>query len=467
MTRRSDDAVAPTSSRVSLNPSNDMTPYETTGTQASERSVLSQATATTYGAQIAVSVLSLANVLVIARTLGPAGRGDVAFLTAVAWLTAFCFAMSAHEAMANRAATDPKDRPELAGSAVILAALLGAAGAAAAYVAVNYVPFLRMEVDGLAMWAALVAIPVLILQTYFSYLVRAAFAVGAANVALIITALGVALNAALAVLGLLTSRNAVFVWTGAQVLSVVVLGAYLSRCLGSIRAPNRRLLRHIARFAIRAHGAGLTNSATYRIDSWILGAIAGPHQLGVYSVAVAWFEGLFLLPQAISLALRPTIATATDERGSRLAAQGCTIAVVVTAVMGGALYLLAPVLCVGVFGPEFRDSVPLLRLLIPGALGIATLKILGSALTARGRPWLESVASACAFGVAVAMYVTLIPRFGAVGSAAASTAAYLIGGATAGVIFARTFGRSGRDLVPTFSQLVSVMRIVPVRAFKR
>ena len=481
MTRRSDDAVgeaepieAATSARgttgsprTSLSFSNHLTPEAAIGPQASERSGLSRATATTYGAQIAVSVLSLANVLVIARTLGPAGRGDVAFLAAVAWLTAFCFTMSAHEAMANRAAIEPKDRPELAGSAVVLAAFLGTAGAAAAYVAVNYVPFLRLDVDGLALVAALVAIPVLILQTYFSYLVRAASAVGAANMALIVTALGVTFNAALAVLGLLTSRNAVFVWTGAQVLSVVVLGAYLCRCLGSIRAPSRPLLGHIARFAIRAHGAGLTNSATYRIDSWILGAIAGPHQLGVYSVAVAWFEGLFLLPQAVSMALRPTIAKATDDRGGRLAAGGCIIAVVLTALMGGGLYLLAPVLCVGVFGPEFRDAVPLLRLLIPGAVGIATLKILGSALTARARPWLESAASACAFGVAVAMYVILIPRFGAAGAAVASTVAYLIGGATAGVIFARTFGRSGRDLVPTLSQLISVMRIGPVRAFKR
>ncbi len=444
-----------------------MTPDETTGTRASERSVLGRATATTYGAQIAVSVLSLANVLVIARTLGPAGRGDVAFLTAVAWLTAYCFAMSAHEAMANRAATDPRDRPELAGSAVALAAVLGAAGAATAYVAVNYVPFLRLDVDGPALAATLVAIPVLILQTYFSYLVRAAAAVGAANMALIVSALGVAFNTALAGLGLLTSRNAVFGWTGAQVLSVLMLGAYLARRLGSIRAPNRGLLRHILSFAVRAHGAGLTNSATYRIDSWILGAIAGPHQLGIYSVAVAWFEGLFLLPQAVSLAIRPTIAKATDDRGSRLAAWGCTVAVLATVLMGGAFYLAAPVLCIGVFGPEFRDSVPLLRLLIPGALGIATLKILGSALTARGRPWLESAASACAFSAAVAMYVTLIPRFGAAGSAVASTVAYLIGGATAGAIFARTFGRSGRDLVPTLSQLVSVVRIVPARASKR
>ncbi|GAA3346910.1 hypothetical protein GCM10020358_59730 [Amorphoplanes nipponensis] len=408
------------------------------------RPALGWAAVTTYGAQVAVAVLGLANVLVIARSLGPDGRGDVAFLTAVAWLIAFCFTLSAHEAMANRASTRPEERPQLAGGAVVLALVLGLPGAATAYLAVHYVPFLRLDVDGPAFAAALASIPVLILQMYLSYLVRAAHAVGVANVALVATALGVAANATLAALGLLTSRNAVFVWAVAQLLSALVLGAYLVRRLGSIRLPDRVLVQRLLRFAIRAHGAGLTNSVTYRIDSWILGAVAGPHQLGIYSVAVAWFEGLFLLPQALVMALRPTIARSSDEEAGRLAGRGCALSLAVTAALGVLLYLAAPLLCVGVFGAEFRESVPLLRLLIPGALGIATLKILGNALTARGRPWLESAASGCAFGVAVILYLAAIPHFGAVGAAVASTVAYLIGGGTAAVLFNRTLGRGRR-----------------------
>ncbi len=435
-----------------------MTIQKDAATQPTPPSPLGRATVTTYGAHLAVAALSLANVLVMARTLGPAGRGDVASLTAVTWLTAFCFTVSLHEAMANRAATHPQDRAELAGGAIVLALGLGAAGAAAGYAAVTFVPFLRLEADGPALAVALLAIPVLILQTYFSYLVRAGYAVGVANVALLCTATGVALNAVLAVLGLLTPRAAILVWAGAQLGSVLVLGGYLARRLRRLRMPSRALLRDLLPFGVRAHGAGLTNSATYRIDSWLLGSLAGSHQLGVYSVAVAWFEGLFLLPQAVLLAIRPAVTRAGDELAGRLATLAVAATLLITLVSGVLLYLAAPLLCTGIFGPEFAESVPLLRLLIPGALGIATLKILGSALTARGRPGLESAAGACAFAVAVGLYVTLIPQFGAAGAAIASTVAYLVGGGAAAAIFGRTFHRPGRRLLPRLADVAAAAR---------
>jgi O-antigen/teichoic acid export membrane protein len=38
----------------------------------------------TFGTQIAVAVLSLVNVLIVARALGPTGRGQIALLTTIA-----------------------------------------------------------------------------------------------------------------------------------------------------------------------------------------------------------------------------------------------------------------------------------------------------------------------------------------------------------------------------------------------
>src|SRR5215210_6617534 len=42
---------------------------------------------TTYGTRLAVAVLSFGSILIVARSLGPEGRGEVALLTAIATLS--------------------------------------------------------------------------------------------------------------------------------------------------------------------------------------------------------------------------------------------------------------------------------------------------------------------------------------------------------------------------------------------
>ena len=55
-----------------------------------------------YGTQLIAATLQLLNVLVIARELGPTGRGEVVFLSAIAYLTAQVAALGVHQAAANR-----------------------------------------------------------------------------------------------------------------------------------------------------------------------------------------------------------------------------------------------------------------------------------------------------------------------------------------------------------------------------
>ena len=74
---------------------------------ATQRPSFFAAAAFTYGTNIIVAVLSLVNVLVVARTLGPSGRGGVAFLTAIAWFTSNLATFGVQEANANFAGAEP------------------------------------------------------------------------------------------------------------------------------------------------------------------------------------------------------------------------------------------------------------------------------------------------------------------------------------------------------------------------
>ncbi len=121
--------------------------------------------------------------------------------------------------------------------------------------------------------------------------------------------------------------------------------------------------------------------ANYRVDQWLLGAIAGTKQLGQYSVAVAWAEGLFLLPTALAAVQRPAVVRASPREAVRITERVFRLSVLITLVFALALVILAPVLCVTIFGEEFQDSVTDLRVLAAGAFGVVALKQLGNSLT--------------------------------------------------------------------------------------
>jgi O-antigen/teichoic acid export membrane protein len=122
--------------------------------------------------------------------------------------------------------------------------------------------------------------------------------------------------------------------------------------------------------------------------------------------------------------------------------------------------LLAPVLCVTVFGEAFSGSVDDLRVLVLGAFGVVALKLLGNALTAQRRPGLASLGAAAALVVTVALDLALIPAYGGVGAAVASTLAYTAGGIVAAVLFVRVLGVRTRELVPRLGEVPGLLRDV-------
>jgi O-antigen/teichoic acid export membrane protein len=328
---------------------------------------------------------------------------------------------------------------------------------------VTYVPVLSREVSILAFAIALISIPALMLQFYLAYLARGSYCFTVANVALLsapVLALGV--NVALIGADELNVTTAIAAWTAGNIASVLILGAHQHFRTGYGRL-NRPLARESVKFGLQAHAGGVFAMGSYSLDLWILGATAPTADLGIYSVAVAWFQGLFLLPMAVSAVARPDMVRLDPARAADHVARLVRVTLLLTSISAGALYVLAPVLCTWAFGDAFKDAAGLLRILAPGAIGVCIVKILGTGLIARWRPLLESAAMGVGFSVALALYLLLIPRFGGEGAAIASTIAYSSAGLAALVLARRAFSLRVVDLIPRSSDLRSVRGLLHTR----
>lgn len=412
------------------------------------RSRLVVAVAETYATTVGGSALSLVSVLITSRALGPDGRGTVVFLTTVTMLTAQLATLGVEEAAANLTASRPRLRGAVAGTGVLLAALLGLAAAGILLVGIAVVPRIGGGAPAVLRVIALAAIPVLILQHYLAFVARAEYAFRTANTSILIgPTVNFAVNGGLFAAGVITVETAVLTWVAGQALATAYLAVHIARGPGGFARPDAALARSMLGFGARAHIGRVMMTGNYRLDQWILGAVSGSREVGLYSVAVAWSEVLFFLPDALSLVLRPDLARASEREAGRQTAAVLKVALGMTLVAVVAIILAAPLLCVTVFGSAFRGSIDDLRLLVCGALGMVALKTVANALLAQRRPARNNIAIGASFLVVVVLDVLLIPAHGGSGAAAASTAGYTVGGIVAVVILARTLHLSRADLI--------------------
>jgi len=403
----------------------------------------------TYGSSVGVALLSLVNVLLVARALGAEGRGTVTFLTTIAMMTSQLGSLGVEEASANLMGSRVDQRSTVAGNALVLAIVLGivAAGVVAGLIALF--PAIGGSSDPVLLWLALATIPVLILQFYLQFIIRADYGFGVVNAATVMApSLNVLVNGLLIATGLITVATALITWIVGQLIATGLLLGYVHRRLAGFGAPSPQLARGALGFGLKAHAGRIMKTGNYRLDQWILGSVAGPRELGLYSVAVAWAEALFFLPEALAAVLRPDLVRASAADAGRRTAAVFRVAVLLSLPVVAVFIVAAPVLCVVAFGDEFVGSVDDLRILAPGAFGIVAMKVLANALVAQGHPMLSNAAIAVSFVLTVVLDILLIPSHGGLGAAIASTVAYTSGGIAVALIFARTLGLSLRSLLP-------------------
>jgi O-antigen/teichoic acid export membrane protein len=434
------------------------------GGDTGRSSSFAAAAAATYGTNLAVAVLSLLNVLVTARTLGPTGRGDLALLTTIAILTGNLATFGIYEANANIGGAEPERRSALVANSALLALLLGSAAALIVATLVGVFPSLGGGAQTAVLALALAVIPILILQSGLQTLIQSQYGFAVTNVAwLLAPVTNVAINGVFAFLGVLTVASALTVWVGGQLLATGVLVWHAVRPLAGVPRPDSQLARRSLAFGARTHLGRVMTMGNYRLDQWFVGAIAGTRELGLYSVAVAWAEALFYLPTALGMVQRPDLVRASRDEAGTLAASVFRVALLFTAFLALALVVAAPILCVTIFGEEFRGSIPDLRVLAFGAFGIVALKLLGNALNAQGRPMRANIGVGVAFLTTVALDLLLIPGHGGFGAAVASTLAYTAGGVTIALVFTRTLGRSRTELIPRGAEVRPFLRQLRAR----
>jgi O-antigen/teichoic acid export membrane protein len=182
--------------------------------------------------------------------------------------------------------------------------------------------------------------------------------------------------------------------------------------------------RQIAWYGLRLYPASVGTFFGYRADVFLLGwLLASASDIGVYAVAVSFAELVFNVPDAVSTVLFPRIATTSRAEADQLAPAMARVTILVT--LAAAVGLIpAAWITLSLLLPAFLGGLPALIVILPGIVALSVAKVLTSYLSGIERLAPVTTAAVGSLVLNVAANLVLIPGFGIVGAAAASLVSY-------------------------------------------
>jgi O-antigen/teichoic acid export membrane protein len=187
--------------------------------------------------------------------------------------------------------------------------------------------------------------------------------------------------------------------------------------------------RVVLRWSLPLGLAGVLSAVVNRVDFLMLERMADVRQLGLYGAAYKLTNLVERLPQMIVASLYPLMArqAVEDPRALRgLYRKGLLTLAGLALAMAVSMTLLGAPLVRIVFGDEFGDAVRALRILVWASACLYVALPGGFALISLGRVRLNLLTLIAGAAINVALNVVLIPRFGYVGAAAATVAAFAV-----------------------------------------
>jgi O-antigen/teichoic acid export membrane protein len=220
-------------------------------------------------------------------------------------------------------------------------------------------------------------------------------------------------------------------------LGIVVVGGYYVSPYLRIRKPKLAAARELFLFSRVQVFSGLMSNLMQWVDVIALERLSGDmRQVGVYGVAKLFSQFVMFIPGAIGGVFFKRLAEAAQDLPEAWRLERAFLLVIVAAcgsVALGLYFFAAPGLSY-LYGDDYAESIPILRILclgiVPGGLcmGLAVFN------TSTKRPKNNVVISTCGAVVCVIAVFALVPGYGALGAAWAVVAANVSGALTGFVL---------------------------------
>ena len=379
----------------------------------------------TFVTRIFLIGIGLAISVIVARILGPEGRGLYAVSISLGALgvqfgNLGIYASNIYAVVRRREAL-----PELISNSLWVSLILGVLAFTLFYGVFFIWPNL-IQIQGLLLFAVLISIPFGLAFLLLENLLIGLQDVRAYNIVEIGNRI-----LSLILIGAIILFHAVTVETIYLCSMVSIMGcstwvlAHLKIRLSPFPAPSVSLFKENLKYGLKAYFASLLGFLVLRGDLFIIQYILGTTEVGFYSIAVAVGDLMCLLPVVIGTILFPHLSEMISDR------ERCIYTRRVAWCVGGIMIIISIFAALSaesivklLYGNAFLPSVPALLWLIPGIFMLSINTIFMNYFASIGMPLVTIYSPGIAALINIILNIKLIPILGIVGASISSTVAY-------------------------------------------
>jgi len=185
-------------------------------------------------------------------------------------------------------------------------------------------------------------------------------------------------------------------------------------------------------------------------------------QVGFYASAAALAGRLWVVSNAASMALFPSIAAEKEEeKRKQFTPFVCRMSIVITFVIVLFFYFLSGWLIPFIYSAVFSPAIKSFQILLIGVVSLVTWQILAGDLSARGKPELNTYIYGSSVVLNIILNIILIPRNGIAGAAWASVFSYTAASVGGLYIYCRITGNLWKKVIlPQKDDFKKCLRII-------
>jgi O-antigen/teichoic acid export membrane protein len=162
------------------------------------------------------------------------------------------------------------------------------------------------------------------------------------------------------------------------------------------------------------------------MDRILVVGLLSPGAMGLYAVASSLSQMLIVLPLAATPVLFPKASGLSVEEVMSLTERAVGGTTAATVLAAGGLALISPLALPLLYGAEYRDAIPIFRLLLAAMVIASIIIVLYHAFMALDKPGLVAIEQIFGLGLVVPLLLVLVPRYGPEGAALALLISTLI-----------------------------------------
>jgi stage V sporulation protein B len=424
-----------------------------------------------FGVNIFLLPLGIATSVLIARSVGPTGKGTLDLIVATSALLAMLLGLSLPQGIMFVVAQGKVAANALA-SQLAFVSILQALGAVGMVSLLRLTGYSKMFLPDWGLWI----VAGLVLYVWLEILNKfwGAILAGQQQIAVVNNA---------ELVGRLAQFTSLFILAGGLYLfgnqltvgmlflvtlsASILISLILITSLGFKFELSRDLsgLKAALAFALPCYAANTAQFLNYKLDVFVVGFFAGATSVGRYTLAVSLAQLLWLMSNSVATVLLPKVAAATDVGDSvRQTTRVTRLSLWATAICALVLALLGTQAIPLLYGEAFRPSILALLWLLPGVVVFSIANVLAAHIAGIGKPQRNLLVSGISLVITIALDLILIPKLGIVGASIASTVSYSVSALLLIIFFIGETGASLRQvLLPTSEDLRLLLSVMKPR----